>query len=403
MDNEAYIKRVHLKGYKSIRDVTISFERGLNVIIGANGSGKTNFFEFLDAAFATNFNILFKERKFEVEIGAKPYNIHFSGIFNGFSKKENSYKANLNTSNHEINQTTHYFLDDTLKIVNQERTSKSKKSVFGTIHHTQYLTFQNPLENIFKDKLAIDIYFYEDIYDYENRYNKQEKYWSSKLLTKSIKTFVDEIFRVQYIEMSINTSKENILEEIVNNEKFEFNKLIENLKHYSPIKDLRIDWQLTRLTVYSEDKNTTKVTIEGIDFQYFIDGQWLNWTQLSDGTKRLFYLIGSVTYADSAHILLIEEPEIGVHPHQLAKLMNFLKAQSEERQIIITTHSPQVLNCLTAQELGKIIIARHEGKAGTKMVHLSEEEQQIVADYMVNDAFIGDYWTFLGFEKDETL
>ncbi len=398
MGDEAYIERVHLKGYKSIRDVTISFGRGLNVIIGANGSGKTNFFEFLDAAFATNFNILFKERKFEVEIDAKPYNILFSGIFNGFSKKENSYKANLNMSNHEINQTTHYFLDDTLKIVNQERTSKSKGFTVGTIHHTQYLTFQNPLESIFKDKLAIEIYFYEGLIN-----NSFSKLWLSRCETHS---FIDNIFDADDIRVNDDATIEDVLTSIVNTGflKFKLNDLIENLKNYSPIKDLKIDWQQTRRTIHAATHEQFSIgTIEGIDFQYFIDGQWLNWTQLSDGTKRLFYLIGSVTYADSAHILLIEEPEIGVHPHQLAKLMNFLKAQSVEKQIIITTHSPQVLNCLTAQELGKIIIARHEGKAGTKMVHLSEEEQKIVADYMVNDAFIGDYWTLLGFEKDETL
>ena len=43
----AYISRVHLKGYKSIRDLEIDFKAGLNIIIGPNGSGKTNFLEFI--------------------------------------------------------------------------------------------------------------------------------------------------------------------------------------------------------------------------------------------------------------------------------------------------------------------------------------------------------------------
>ena len=45
---EFYLKKVHLKGYKSIKDVEIELENGLNIIIGKNASGKTNFVTFLN-------------------------------------------------------------------------------------------------------------------------------------------------------------------------------------------------------------------------------------------------------------------------------------------------------------------------------------------------------------------
>ena len=45
-NKKAYISKVHLKGYKRIRDLEIDFKPGLNVIIGPNGSGKTNFQAF---------------------------------------------------------------------------------------------------------------------------------------------------------------------------------------------------------------------------------------------------------------------------------------------------------------------------------------------------------------------
>lgn len=286
----------------------------------------------------------------------------------------------------DINQTTHYLLDNTLKVVDQKHTSEYTNSTF---QFTKYLTFENPLAAIFKNKLAIDIILYENLFSGDDN----GKYWFSQCQTNS---FIDNIFEIS----KINNNIENVLTDITNDKTFEFNDLIENLKTYSPIKNLKIDWQLTRQTISISNEEQT-AEIQGIDFQYFIDGQWLNWTQLSDGTKRLFYLIGSVTYADNRHVLLIEEPEIGVHPHQLAKLMNFLKEQSLSKQIIITTHSPQVLNCLKENELNKIIIARHEGKAGTKMSHLSEEEMKTISNYMQTEAFLGDYWTLLGFEKDE--
>ncbi len=47
-ENQTYIKSVKLSGYKSIKDLEVEFLPGMNIIIGENGSGKTNFLEFLE-------------------------------------------------------------------------------------------------------------------------------------------------------------------------------------------------------------------------------------------------------------------------------------------------------------------------------------------------------------------
>ena len=49
-----YISHVRLKGYKSIIDTKVDLHPGLNIIIGPNGSGKTNFLEFLKESFWAN-------------------------------------------------------------------------------------------------------------------------------------------------------------------------------------------------------------------------------------------------------------------------------------------------------------------------------------------------------------
>ena len=70
-EQAAFISAVHLKGYKSIRDVAVDLKQGLNIIIGANGSGKTNFFDFLDAAYRSDYEILLNGRKFEGKFEGK--------------------------------------------------------------------------------------------------------------------------------------------------------------------------------------------------------------------------------------------------------------------------------------------------------------------------------------------
>ena len=46
--NRQYLERVKIAGFKSIRDVSIELRPDINVLIGANGSGKSNFIETFD-------------------------------------------------------------------------------------------------------------------------------------------------------------------------------------------------------------------------------------------------------------------------------------------------------------------------------------------------------------------
>ena len=213
------------------------------------------------------------------------------------------------------------------------------------------------------------------------------------------KTFLNQIF-IDFDENGGNIGISKIISQIFNNQWFIIDDLRQNLKQFSPIKDINIDWGLTRKTIQEDENGDETASIDNLNFKFFVNNEWINWNQLSDGTKRLFYLIGSVTYADENEIILMEEPELGVHPHQLTLLMNFLKAQSLEKQIIISTHSPEVLNCLKADELDRIIVARHEGKLGTKLYKLTEKEQNSLRTFMKYEASISDYWLQSGFEKD---
>ncbi len=399
-EESAYITSVHLKGYKSIRDVSVTLNKGLNILIGANGSGKTNFLEFLDAAYRSDYDVLLNGRKFEVEIHSKRFSVNLSGerIFtNQF--KDRAYRIERKFKN----SSKIYFLNEDKKLVKTETTGNLLDSFdiyqfdafFGVSSSILYLTFENPLTSLLNKKLNLEV-------NIANTGSNIDKY----ALTTNIKAnnqsavFLNQIFETNYIPIEESKPINTILNEILENEFFEINSLIQHLKQFTPIKNIKIDWTLSRSTILEEDDIFASALIEGIDFQFYVNNEWVNWTQLSDGTKRLFYLIGSVTYTKETEIILIEEPELGVHPYQLSLLMNFLKAQSRHKQIIISTHSPQVLNCLGEDELDRIIVARHEGKAGTKLYHLSEEEKGFAAEFMKNEAFLSDYWMLSGFMNE---
>ena len=98
-------------------------------------------------------------------------------------------------------------------------------------------------------------------------------------------------------------------------------------------------------------------------------------------------------------IFLLEEPELGIHPDQLHKLLLFLREQSEKRQIIITTHSPQVLDMLNENELDRITICELDEKKGTQFRNLKKAQIATAKKYMKEVGFLSDYWRYGSLEE----
>ena len=387
-EESAYITSVNLKGYKSIRDVSVTLNKGLNILIGANGSGKTNFLEFLDFAYENDYENLFDvTNKFETQIIKNTPFVKMKGerVF----QKNIKYRVEINYG--EGNKHG-YLLNDDKKIVKYEEAENDIPDYETML----LLRFENPISLILKEKISLKVSVFS-IVDKKTREHLEAT--APKYILTEIKSFNKNNVFLGRLFNYFNDSYDS-LKTIIENQPFDFKELQRNLALFSPIQNIKLDWEITRTTI-KEDEIGQYALIEGIDFQFYVNNEWINWTQLSDGTKRLFYLIGSVTYATENEIILIEEPELGVHPHQLALLMNFLKSESEDKQIIISTHSPQVLNCLGEDELDRIIVARHEGKAGTKLYHLSEEEKGYASAYMINEAFLSDYWVLSEFMNEE--
>lgn len=72
-------------------------------------------------------------------------------------------------------------------------------------------------------------------------------------------------------------------------------------------------------------------------------------TRLSDGTLRFLALLAILLNPGSATLVSIEEPELGLHPDAMALLADLLVEASEKTQLIVTTHSDTLVSDLTGQ------------------------------------------------------
>jgi predicted ATPase len=83
--------------------------------------------------------------------------------------------------------------------------------------------------------------------------------------------------------------------------------------------------------------------------------------QASSGTLRMLALMTALLGEDDIAMVGIEEPENYVHPNALEAFTHYLQIAKERIQILITTHSPLLLNFLNEPEAVCIVRRGQEG------------------------------------------
>jgi predicted ATPase len=113
-------------------------------------------------------------------------------------------------------------------------------------------------------------------------------------------------------------------------------------------------------------------------------------SSLSDGTLRFIalttLLLQPTRYRSS--IILVDEPELGLHPYAITILASLFKQASVESQVILSTQSPLLLDNFQPEDV--LVADRVDG--GTQLTRLNSER---LASWL-EDYSLGQLW-----EKNE--
>ncbi|AMQ00319.1 hypothetical protein AY601_3453 [Pedobacter cryoconitis] len=407
-----FLDELHVKGFKSIEDLEARLNPGLNILIGKNGAGKSNFLEFLDSAIAT----IYKKKGFSFQSAFLKLNDRNNNRFDLNIRKPT--KKNLLGESNRVNDELYHhslFINDSIvfdsydeEIIGKEfdfngkkiKSSRSINTILLKLGHSfispLYIRF-NLTEQL--DGIAtpgiIQIPLIYDFIDWE--FGKTTRFLTDIIDNASYSfqnTYEDKLmalpedrdtFEREKIIQSVDVSW--FLENLIIPE-----ESIGNLIRFSPIQGLRFN---EGINIYRDEKS---ITAENIKLEFLINERWIPWSHLSDGTKRLFYLITEITN-NKTGLILIEEPELGIHPHQFDLLMQFIKEQSLQKQIILSTHSPKALDHLEEDELDKILIAVYDREKGTQLHHLNPEQIHKAKTYMNEVGYLSDYWSLSDLEE----
>ena len=160
-----------------------------------------------------------------------------------------------------------------------------------------------------------------------------------------------------------------------NHNEAHYNRIVKSIKLVAPFFG---DFYL-RPTVDNDEKIQLEWTEAGQDVPF-------NASALSDGTLR-FICLATVLLQPEGFMpatILIDEPELGLHPYAIAVLGALMRSTSQIHQLIISTQSVELVNEFEADDL--IIVDKTEGASTFKRLD-TESLKEWLDEYS-----LGDLW-----------
>jgi hypothetical protein len=105
-------------------------------------------------------------------------------------------------------------------------------------------------------------------------------------------------------------------------------------------------------------------------------GRWATADQESDGTLRAAALLTALAQDPAPALIAIEEPELAIHPGALSILYDFIQSAQRRSQILMTTHSPDLLDNFEAELLR---VVYREGDV-TRIAGVDEDQRRAVRE-----------------------
>lgn len=298
------LQRVRIQNFKSLKDVTLDLQK-VNLFIGPNNSGKSNFLKALE--LFGNYIIFSGESS------------HF--IKNDIDFKEYSLKGNKEEIKFEVS-----IENNKLGIIIQP--DGNSKPDYKTLYN----------DSVFPD--SGNSIFNENVRLFTGSLNR-EVFENIKVYKINPQTFENgqPISGKNIVSEYLLEDGSNIvafLDRLQGEQKKILKKIQEDLQKCIPEFT---DINLKTVNSSGNDQRTYKIWGLGNDNEKY----WAK--DLSEGVLYFVALLCIVHQPNPPKLLLLEEPEKGIHPRRIHEVMKFIFQLAEDKdiQVIMTSHNEHVL------------------------------------------------------------
>jgi predicted ATPase len=114
------------------------------------------------------------------------------------------------------------------------------------------------------------------------------------------------------------------------------------------------------------------------------DGARFSTRQLSDGTLRFLCIAVALMQPPLPELLILDEPELGLHPVAVSILSDMIHTAAERTQVIISTQSPALLDHMRAEDV--VLVNRADGQSTFERL-----DETMVGPWL-SDHSLGELW-----------
>lgn len=146
------------------------------------------------------------------------------------------------------------------------------------------------------------------------------------------------------------------------------NALLKSKANRERLKDLLNDF-LPFIDNISTESNFDKSVSYKIKENYSSKPLYANF--LSDGTVSILAIIIALNFESGSDIIILEEPERNLHPYLMDRLMEMARETSKQKQILITTHTPELIKHASIED---VLFANRDVNGFSRIMRLSDSE-----------------------------
>ena len=369
------IAKITVGGFTNIEKVTLTLQ-DITGLLSLNNYGKSNVFKAI--SFGLNFiqkdsnyklNLMHKReniplcntiagKDFEFEITVE-LNDHSSIIY-GFSfawQQDNSpsfitaeyLRVRLSKEKKYIScikrdRETCYYLSspkgrcNTPLIIENHQLAINKLSNYDKLHYISYI----------KEVLQLKVFEINSLADPKSFFKDSDEESNYSFLELDVKKNVtipapDDLSRFLFHLMKEDKKKYNLFIDAIT-------QLLPDISYLKPrkIEIKKSPFQTSESVPYTFSEAIYSVSVQDRHLN-----QELSINRLSDGSKRILYVILMAIAVDKAgvNLLMVEELENSIHPSLFQKLLIVLKTFADKTKILFTSHSPYLIQYIKPEML----------------------------------------------------
>ena len=324
------LDKLTIKGFKSIRELNDFELKSLNLLIGGNGAGKSNFVEFFRMISA-----MMKRDGLKEYVAGNADTFLFGGpkqtpaIDINLAFGQNGYGFELVPTQEGFflinNEQRHYFPAHSTKNLgsgnfNPGLLDDKNHSGLNSEHGASWYTY-NAI-------CSWKIYHFHDtsVASGMRRYHDQGHAGD---------LFVDAANIAPYL-YGLKINHPDAYSEIVSAVRLVIPFLEDFILQPNTQENLRLDWRQKGLNDYP-----------------------MRPTQLSDGSIRFICLATALLQPNPPSTIIIDEPELGLHPEAIAILAELIDSAAKRTQLIVSTQSPALIDYFGVEDI--IVVSRKAG------------------------------------------